>query len=313
MLDSFQTFELEERDRFGAGGEDEVERILRRGGWKFLRNALAPHPTRVDRFLETDFVVHIGSSLVALEVKRLVGRITFADQQRRAIRQLKLGCNGQSFVTKEFQNPMLQAKHAAVRLKQFLAEVDPWFASARIDPAVVFARTADISAIRDSTRFMYVSELSDFLKRRADTPGGRDKPWLVDAFMYIPTWDRVETHAGDSIYGLFTDAALHFVDALGQNWTMPFRHIAEVRLEQGGFLADGVEATIRTTQRDVLHTRIALGHVVLDHFGSVQCHKLRNLRRILPGVARLRRHAPLDVIDQPLKMRGVPPVVVGRQ
>ena len=43
VLDSLHKIELEDKDRYGAGGEDAVELIVRRGGWGYVRNPLVPH------------------------------------------------------------------------------------------------------------------------------------------------------------------------------------------------------------------------------------------------------------------------------
>ncbi len=132
--------------------------------------------------------------------------------------------------------------------------------------------------------------------------------------MYVPTWDRIETREGESMYGLFTSAAIEFRDAGGQRRSLPYRDIAEVRLAPGGFFADASDATIRTLRGELVKTRIAHGELAPDRFGVVQRHKLRNLTRIVPGVARLRhRHGP-NGNGQTVgsKMRPMPSRTLGR-
>jgi len=88
MLDSFHKIEFEEKDRYGAGGEDEVEELIRRGGLAYVRNPLAPHPSKPGVFLESDFLVHVNGGLFAVEVKKLIGRIEYDDSEHRYVRQV---------------------------------------------------------------------------------------------------------------------------------------------------------------------------------------------------------------------------------
>lgn len=108
--------------------------------------------------------------------------------------------------------------------------------------------------------------------------------------MYVPTWDRLETCDGDSMYGLFQSSTLEFRDASGKHQIMRFRDIAEVTIDRGGFLADAALATITTTRGQTVCARVAHGEIALDRFGTIQRHKLRNVRRIVPGLARVRHH-----------------------
>jgi hypothetical protein len=120
FLDSFQTIELEQRDRYGAGGEDEVEEIIRRNQWPYVRNPLAPHPGKPGVFLESDFLVHVHGGLFAIEVKRLVGRVVYDDEDRRFMRQMKKGRYGEGIFVKRFSNPLPKTNSFAGRLKSYL-------------------------------------------------------------------------------------------------------------------------------------------------------------------------------------------------
>jgi hypothetical protein len=115
VLDSFQKIELEPKDRYGAGGEDEVERVIHGDLWRYVRNPLAPHPSKPGVYLESDFLVHTGNSLVALEVKKLIGRIVLDDDEHRFIRQEKVGRYGEGVFTKRFSNPLQKANGFAPR------------------------------------------------------------------------------------------------------------------------------------------------------------------------------------------------------
>src|SRR5437016_6191911 len=65
MFDSFHTIQLEEKDRYGAGGEYEVELLIRHNQWPCIRNPLAPHPAKPGVFLESDFLVYANGGLFA--------------------------------------------------------------------------------------------------------------------------------------------------------------------------------------------------------------------------------------------------------
>jgi hypothetical protein len=87
---------------------------------------------------------------------------------------------------------------------------------------------------------------------------------------------------------LFTSPRLEFRDANGQPRRLAYRDIAEVQIELGAFLAEASPARIRTMGGQVVNAKVAQGELAIDRFGVVQTHRLRNLRRIVPGVARLR-------------------------
>jgi two-component system, OmpR family, sensor kinase len=78
MFDSFHTIQLEEKDRYGAGGEYEVELLIRHNQWPYIRNPLAPHPAKPGVFLESDFLVYANGGLFAVEVKRLGAALAVA-------------------------------------------------------------------------------------------------------------------------------------------------------------------------------------------------------------------------------------------
>ena len=289
VLDSFHTIELEEKDRYGAGGEDEVEEIIRRNQWRYVRNPLAPHPSKPGVFLESDFLVHVNDGLVVVEVKKLIGRVEYDGDDQRYVRQVKQGRYGEGVFVKRLSNPLQKTNSFARRLKSYLAEVDPRFRHVYIGAAAAFSPTADISAIHDSAGLIYTSELPEFLAQQSRTGETRKRPWLADALRRAPTWDRIETTRGDSIYGLFRQPALVFKDGSMKRSSIPFADIAEVELQPGGLFADASDATILLLNGEVVRSRVAFGDLRLDRFGPVQVHKLRNLRRIVPGVARLSR------------------------
>jgi hypothetical protein len=287
LLDSFQTIQLEPRDRYGAGGEDEVEELIRRNRWRYVRNPLAPHPSKPGVFLESDFLIHVNESLCVVEVKKLVGRVVY-DDDRRFVRQEKRGRYGEGLFVKRFSNPLQKTNGFAHRLKSYLAAVDPRFRHVYVDAAVVFAPTADISAIHDPTGLIHTAELPEFLLRQSRNAEIRPRPWLIEALAHVPTWDRIETTQGESMYGLFSQPAFVFTDASMRRSSIPFTEVAEVRLEPGHLFSDASDAMIKLLTGEVVRTRVAFGDIQLDRFGSVQVHKLRNLKRIVPGVARLR-------------------------
>src|SRR5262249_53290927 len=156
-------------------------------------------PSKPGVFLEGDFLVHTGNALVALEVKKLVGRISFDADDHKTIRQVKEGRYGEGLFVKQFGNPLAKTNNFAFRLRQYLGELDPGFRQVRIDAAVVFAPTADISSIHDRDSLLYTSDLPELLRRKGGGADGQRR-WLVDALSYVPTWDRIETREGESIY-----------------------------------------------------------------------------------------------------------------
>jgi len=288
MLDSFHKIELEEKDRYGAGGEDEVEELIRRGGWAYVRNPLAPHPSKPGVFLESDLLVHVNGGLFGVEVKKVIGRIEYDDREHRYVRQVKQGRYGEGAFVMRLSNPVQKTNSFAGRLKGYLLRVEPRFRQVCIGAVAAFAPTAHISAIHDPAGLIYTTEVPEFLAHQSRASDGRQRPWLAQALRHVPTWDRVETVQGELMYGLFTQPALVFKDRSMKKSTIPFADVAEVRLKRGGLFSDASDATIQLLTGEVVQTRVAFGNLRLDRFGSVQVHKLRNLRRIMPGVACIR-------------------------
>ncbi len=63
---------VEEIEQFGANGEDEVLRLLRRQGIRVVRNVVVPHN---EKYLEKDFLIEHEGTLFVLEVKNWKGEI----------------------------------------------------------------------------------------------------------------------------------------------------------------------------------------------------------------------------------------------
>jgi hypothetical protein len=154
-------------------------------------------------------------------------------------------------------------------------------------------RSVDISAIHSlDNGMLYVAEIPTFMARRAGAVSAASPPrWILDGLAQVPTWDRVQTTRGEWINGVITDEAFVFEDPeIGQCGVL-YAEILEIGLSRSGWLSDWDDLTVTRTGGRVQHGRCAGGEVHLNRFGQLQHHRLRNVRRIVPSLARLRPRA----------------------
>jgi hypothetical protein len=118
---------------------------------------------------------------------------------------------------------------------------------------------------------------------------GRPSRWIVDGLRRVPTWDRVLTTGGDWINGVLLDAELAFDQADFGRRSLAYSEISHVQLNRSGWLSAHDEMAIQHRDGYVEQVHASGGEVRLEHFGTVQRHKLRNLRRIRPSLACLQR------------------------
>ena len=85
------------------------------------------------------------------------------------------------------------------------------------------------------------------------------------------------------------DAELAFDQADYGRRRLAYSDISDVQLSRSGWLSAHDEMAIQRRGGDVEHVHVSSGEVRLEHFGTVQRHKLRNLQRIRPSLACLRR------------------------
>lgn len=294
-LDTVPSIALDEGSRFGADGEQDAERLLAGTGGGMLRNPVLPHPRKAGAFLESDFLLYAQGCLFVIEIKSLRGRIAFAPADgvggpdRTRIIQAKPGNYGEGIFYKEYPNPLAKTRSFIHHLRGHLGHVDPRFRGLPMVPVVGFSAQSDISDIHSFEEGMlYVSEIPSFVAARGNArPGAPPPGWVVDGLARVPTWDRVQTTRGEWINGVLVDQAFVFQEPDSGPCGVPYAEIVEVDLTRRGWLSDWDDLVVVRTGGRVQHGRCAGGEVRLERFGELQHHRLRNIRCIVPSLARL--------------------------
>jgi len=299
-LDTAPSIELDEGSRFGADGEEDAERVLAGTGGGVIRNPVLPHPRKPGAVLESDFLLYAQGCLFIVEIKSLRGRISFAPADgvgtpdRTRIVQAKPGNYGEGIFYKEYPNPLAKTRSFIHHLRDYLAHIDPRFRGLTMVPVVGFSAVSDVSAVHSFEEGMLcVSEIPTFVAARATARSGAPPPgWVVEGLARVPTWDRVQTTRGEWINGVLVDEAFVFQEPDSGLCGVPYAEVLEIGLARRGWLSDWDDLVVVRTGGRVQHGRCAGGEVRLEHFGELQHHRLRNLRRIVPSLARLGPAAP---------------------
>jgi hypothetical protein len=295
-LDTVPSIELDDGSRFGADGEDDAERVLAGTGGHVTRNPVLPHPRKAGAFLESDFLLYAQGCLFVVEIKSLRGRISFApvdgaaSPDRTRIVQAKPGNYGEGVFCKEYPNPLAKTRSFIHHLRDYLAHSDPRFRGLTMVPVVGFSALSDISAVHGFEEGMlHVWEIPSFVAARATGRSGAPPPgWVVEGLARVPTWDRVQTTRGEWINGVLVDEAFVFQEPDSGPCSVPYAEILEIGLARRGWLSDWDELVVVRTGGRVQQGRCAGGEVRLERFGELQHHRLRNVRRVVPSLARLR-------------------------
>jgi hypothetical protein len=98
----------------------------------------------------------------------------------------------------------------------------------------------------------------------------------------------VQTTRGEWINGVIVDEAFVFDDPDVGRCEVPYAEVLEIGLARSGWLSDWDDLVVVRTGGRVQHGRCAGGEVHLERFSELQRHRLRNLHRIVPSLARLR-------------------------
>ena len=317
LVRSFETLSnvaLDGKDRGGIRGEEEAQFIIDddQNGCS-IRNPIIPHPRRRGFYLETDFLVYTYGTLYCVEIKNYRGKVAYPAIYRTVyskkgwfifsrtvetqvfdhynytkMTQTKMGYNGQGPITLTIANPLIKTQHYIEDLKYYLNRIDQRFATIPIYPVVGFAPKTDISAIYNpDAGIIHINELPGFFARYGNRQVGQHPPaWILPALRRLPTWDRVLTNEHEWINGTFVERELSFKDMRGRRQVIPFAKIAAVDLHrEGSFSAHDTLAITYTDGTRQTYESVG-GDIRLNRFkGEVQTHKLRNITRVVVGIA----------------------------
>jgi hypothetical protein len=110
--------------------------------------------------------------------------------------------------------------------------------------------------------------------------------WLRSALHRVPTWDLILTTRNEWINGVITDCELPFQGTDRHNYRLPYRTLYTIILQRGGLFSAADQLTITDVHGRLSSYRSVVGEVHLRRFsGEVQTHQLRNMNRIVVGIA----------------------------
>ncbi|GCF10066.1 nuclease-related domain-containing protein [Dictyobacter arantiisoli] len=313
-FDGMSTVKLAGKDRGGEQGEDDAELIIRAGGQGcYMRNPILPHPRKPGFFLESDFLVYAHGALFCVEIKNYRGRVYYPTRThtiyvkkgwfifKRTVAQTvvdgydyskviqeKSGYNGEGITTREQPNPLTKTQNIVDDLQRFLPRVDTHFQGVPIYPVLGFSEKTDISAIYDfKAGIIHISELPKFFAAHGNgTPSKAQVQRMQQALNLLPTWDRIWTTNNEMFYGTITDRDFTFKDINNRTYTLPYQQIQSIELKRDGAFSAYDDLTVFYSNGKKQAFRCTGGEIHLDRFqGEKQIHRLRNVTRIVAGIA----------------------------
>jgi Nuclease-related domain len=304
--------ELDDRAKIGALGEQYAAQVIDDSEGNWIRNPIIPHPTKPGYTLEADFLVYTRGNLFCVEIKNYKGRISYAPKYRTVqveqrdflvsryvpqtiidgyddsrILQEKVGNYGEAIFTKEYPNPLKKTRYFLHRLKDYLSARDARFQRLHIIPVVGFAEYADISAIHSfETGMIYVSEIPTFFERHAHPKFAKSpSPWILEGLQKVPTWDLVLTTNNEWMNGIIQGSELTFRGTDRRRYALPYMDIHAISLQRTGFFSAYDQMTVQYTNGSTKVFHSVGGEIHLQRVGERQVHQLRNVNRIVVGVA----------------------------
>jgi len=304
--------ELDDRSRIGALGEQYAAQVIHDGEGYWIHNPIIPHPTKPGYTLETDFLVYTRGNLFCVEIKSYKGRISYVPQYRTMqaeqrswfdgrslpqtvfagsddsrIVQEKVGNYGEGIFTKEHPNPLKKTRYFVHRLKDYLGQRDARFQRLHIIPVVGFADHTDISAIRSfETGMISVSELPAFFERHTHPKfAAAPSSWILAGVRSLPTWDLLLTTNNEWINGIIQDRDLTFRGTDGRWYALPYATIQAISLQRARIFSSHDQMRVQYTNGSTHVFECVSGDIHLQRVGERQVHHLRNVNRIIVGVA----------------------------
>jgi len=173
------------------------------------------------------------------------------------------------------------------RLKDYLSTRDARFQRLHIIPVVGFAEHTDISAIHSfETGMIYVSEIPTFFERHAHPKFVKSpSPWILEGLQKVPTWDLILTINNEWMNGIIQDRELTFRGTDGRRYALPYAAIHSISLQRTGFFSAHDQMTVQYTNGSTQVFHSVGGEIHLQRVGEHQVHQLRNVNRIVVGVA----------------------------
>jgi hypothetical protein len=203
------------------------------------------------------------------------------------ILQEKVGNYGEAIFTRDYPNPLKKTRYFLHRLKGYLSARDARFQRLHILPVVGFADHADISPVHSfETGMVYVSELPAFFEQHTHPRFARSpSPWILQGLQQVPTWDLILTTNNVWMNGIIQERELTFREANGRWCTLPYASLSTISLQRTGLFSAYDQMTVQYTNGSTQVFQCVGGEIHLQRVGERQVHHLRNVNKIIVGVA----------------------------
>lgn len=184
-------------------------------------------------------------------------------------------------------NPLYKTRDYAQDLNMFLTRINKRLKDVPIIPVLAFAGRADISQIYNfSGGIILTNELPAFFAHHNHQQQTQHlSNEIKDALRRIPTWDLILTTQGEVINGILQGKTFDFRDTQGRTHRLPYASIAQITFQRSGVLSAFDELTVSMIDGSSKHFQSVSGELHLERFGDHQTHKLRNINRLIVGIA----------------------------
>lgn len=313
-VETMSTVELDGRSKGGMMGEQYADYFIANGqNESYIRNPIIPHPRKKNIYFETDAVVYIYGTIFCVEIKNYKGRVYYpplyrTEQvqkgwfifKRTVTRQVQVGFDdsriiqekvrygGNGVDLREMPNPLKKTQNYANDLRRFLSRLDARMENVPIISVVAFTERTDIRAIYNpQTGIISIPELPNFFAAHK-SPNSGSMPWIQQTLRRLATWDHILTTDNEDINGIIEDTTFTFKDTDGHIQNIPYAQIHSIEFQRAGLLSPYDDMIIYYTDGKKRTFRSTSGEIHLERFGQRQTHKLRNITRVVVGIANKR-------------------------
>ncbi len=264
---------------FGLKAELFVKDTLGRLNLPLFMNKILPQPGAKSRFIESDIILSSGKNIFCIEIKRLKGKVFFTKDGIIQENYKSFVRRYQGYRAKKIKNPIEQSRRFCSTLKRHLINKNTLFRNINFISIAAFSQEADISEIYSfENGILYIDDLIDFIEEKTR----KDKepyPWIIKELDSLKGFDVIVNRKRLPLSGFLKNDDFKCLTPKGI-YSIPYSSVKNITIKRKPLLSshDELEILFKDGSKKLI-TSIE-GYVILDNFGKIQKHYLRNISEI---------------------------------
>ena len=292
LWDRLFLIESNNKELFGFGAENILQKFLIEKNYKVFFNRILKSPYNKNHFLEIDAICYHNNTIFCIEMKNYKGTVyyaanfkndTFDSYKKNKIIQLKTDKHlNQTY--KELPNPLYKTTLFTKQLRKYLLRLDNRFSTIKFISVVVFLNlSTNIDNIRSfNDGIIYLSELDKFLDQKSGNE--KNNSWAAQILEQLPSFDKIITINNQTIQGIIKN---NIIACHKPNIELQLKNIKTININH---TLTSCKSQLKIEYVDFTTSEFECQKlfISLDKFGTIQTHRLSNIKKIIVGTHTLR-------------------------